>query len=471
MAKQDGKVFIGGLSWETTDQKLRGYFENYGTVQEAFVSYDKHTGRPRGFGFVVFADPIIADKVISVQHTIDRREVEAKRALPKEESPVSKDQQAVATGQRTKKIFVGGLAATVDEEALRGYFQEFGAVDDAVVMFDHENRRPRGFGFITFVEEEAVDLVFARGTIQSIHDKQIEIKRAVPRDSMPPSPRTLQHRPPMVHNMIQSAYDHPPPDMWQQQQRAVLPPHYGGGGGGGGGGGRGGRVSSGGGGYSPSPVPSYGGYRGQYTPAGAGMSPHHSYGSGPRGAGMRSPPHRGVHHHHMGGGGPQPPFTPPAVVTGIPASMAATPEGAAALASGQTVAASLPVMSGTQMGMPAQSQLAAMSAAAQPLQAAQLVNGYAGLPSSVQAAAAAAAASQLGSPPPNYGLGDTSASAAAAAQQQAAAAQAQAQVHAAAQNLAELQQQVNLSTSLAQAQLQQAQAAQQQQQAQAAIWS
>ena len=45
------------------DQKLRAYFENYGTVQEAFVSYDKHTGRPRGFGFVVFADPIIADKV------------------------------------------------------------------------------------------------------------------------------------------------------------------------------------------------------------------------------------------------------------------------------------------------------------------------------------------------------------------------------------------------------------------------
>jgi hypothetical protein len=158
-------------------------------------------------------------------------------------------------------------------------------------------------------------------------------------------------------------------------------------------------------------------------------------------------------------------------LAGIPASMAATPEGAAALASSQTVAASLPVMSGTQMGMPAQSQLAAMSAAAQPLQAAQLVNGYAGLPSSVQAAAAAAAASQLGSPPPSYGLGDTSASAAAAAQQQAAAAQAQAQVHAAAQNLAELQQQVNLSTSLAQAQLQQAQAAQQQQQAQAAIWS
>ena len=69
------QVFVGGLSWETTDAKLRTYFENYGAVQEAFVSYDRATGRPRGFGFVVFEDPAVADKVTSIQHTIDRREV------------------------------------------------------------------------------------------------------------------------------------------------------------------------------------------------------------------------------------------------------------------------------------------------------------------------------------------------------------------------------------------------------------
>lgn len=53
----------------------RAFFENFGTVHEAFVSYDRHTGRPRGFGFVVFEDPAVADKVVSLQHTIDRREV------------------------------------------------------------------------------------------------------------------------------------------------------------------------------------------------------------------------------------------------------------------------------------------------------------------------------------------------------------------------------------------------------------
>lgn len=53
--------------------------------QQAFVSYERATGRPRGFGFVVFADPEVAARVVSQAHTIDRREVEAKRAVPKEE--------------------------------------------------------------------------------------------------------------------------------------------------------------------------------------------------------------------------------------------------------------------------------------------------------------------------------------------------------------------------------------------------
>lgn len=70
----------GGLSWQTTSEKLQQYFENYGAVSEAFVSYDKTTGRPRGFGFVIFESPEIADKVVAAKHTIDRREVRHMRA-------------------------------------------------------------------------------------------------------------------------------------------------------------------------------------------------------------------------------------------------------------------------------------------------------------------------------------------------------------------------------------------------------
>lgn len=193
---QEAKIFVGGLSWETSDAKLKQYFENFARVEDAYVSYDRKSGRPRGFGFVSFEDPAVVDKIVAMQHTIDRREVEAKRALPKEESPVSKDMQAAASGQRTKKIFVGGLAGTVDEGVLRQYFEKYGAVDDAVVMYDQHNHRPRGFGFITFAEEKSVDAVFAEGFIQSIHNKEIEIKRAIPRETgVYPSPKALYRSP------------------------------------------------------------------------------------------------------------------------------------------------------------------------------------------------------------------------------------------------------------------------------------
>jgi hypothetical protein len=65
----------GGLSWETSSERLRAYFENFGVVREAFVSYNRNNGRPRGFGFVVFESPEVADKVVATKHTVDRREV------------------------------------------------------------------------------------------------------------------------------------------------------------------------------------------------------------------------------------------------------------------------------------------------------------------------------------------------------------------------------------------------------------
>ena len=54
---------------------LATHARSYAQVLEAFVSYDRVTGRPRGFGFVIFEDPAVADRVASQQHTIDRREV------------------------------------------------------------------------------------------------------------------------------------------------------------------------------------------------------------------------------------------------------------------------------------------------------------------------------------------------------------------------------------------------------------
>jgi cold-inducible RNA-binding protein len=59
------KLFVGGLSWGTTDLELREAFERFGAVAEAKVILDRDTGRSRGFGFVTFDDDSAADSAVA----------------------------------------------------------------------------------------------------------------------------------------------------------------------------------------------------------------------------------------------------------------------------------------------------------------------------------------------------------------------------------------------------------------------
>lgn len=73
MQSDNGKLFIGGISWDTNEERLKEYFSSFGEVIEAVILKDRTTGRARGFGFVVFADPAVAEIVITEKHNIDGR--------------------------------------------------------------------------------------------------------------------------------------------------------------------------------------------------------------------------------------------------------------------------------------------------------------------------------------------------------------------------------------------------------------
>lgn len=75
MEADSGKLFIGGISWETNEDRLTEYFGRYGEVAEAVIMRDRVTGRARGFGFIVFADPGVAERVTMEKHMIDGRMV------------------------------------------------------------------------------------------------------------------------------------------------------------------------------------------------------------------------------------------------------------------------------------------------------------------------------------------------------------------------------------------------------------
>jgi RNA recognition motif-containing protein len=56
-----------------------------------------------------------------------------------------------------KKLFVGSLSWNINDQGLREAFDPFGEISEAVVITDRDTGRSRGFGFVTFEDEEAAD--------------------------------------------------------------------------------------------------------------------------------------------------------------------------------------------------------------------------------------------------------------------------------------------------------------------------
>ena len=82
------KLFVGGLSWSTTDTRLRQAFEKYGEVAEAVVISDRDTGRSRGFGFVTYKDATSAKAALGEMNgaSLDGREIRVDSAQDKRKS-------------------------------------------------------------------------------------------------------------------------------------------------------------------------------------------------------------------------------------------------------------------------------------------------------------------------------------------------------------------------------------------------
>ncbi|KAL6538581.1 hypothetical protein OROGR_012569 [Orobanche gracilis] len=73
MEMEAGKLFVGGISWEANEERLREYFGAFGEVIEAVIMRDRTTGQARSFGFIVFADASVTEKVVRERHVIDGR--------------------------------------------------------------------------------------------------------------------------------------------------------------------------------------------------------------------------------------------------------------------------------------------------------------------------------------------------------------------------------------------------------------
>lgn len=85
----NNKLFVGNLSYNTTENDLHDAFAAHGVVVEANLMVDRVSGRPRGFGFVTMSTEEEAKKAIEAMNgaQLDGRALTVNIARPKEERP------------------------------------------------------------------------------------------------------------------------------------------------------------------------------------------------------------------------------------------------------------------------------------------------------------------------------------------------------------------------------------------------
>ena len=87
------KLYVGGLSYGTSDDTLRESFAQAGTVESATVIMDRATGRSKGFGFVEMASDADAENAINMWNgkELEGRRLTVNEALPMTERPPRRD--------------------------------------------------------------------------------------------------------------------------------------------------------------------------------------------------------------------------------------------------------------------------------------------------------------------------------------------------------------------------------------------
>lgn len=184
----ENKLYIGNLSWNTTDDELARVFADY-DVQEASVVMDRMSGRSRGFAFVTVGSAEAMQGAIDALDgvDIDGREIRVSQAQTQPRDRADRPPRMDREGGRgrgrgmvndKRRVYFGNLSWGMDHLDLQDLCAEFGSVEDSRLITDRETGRSRGFGFVTMSSESEADEVVNQLNGQDVDGRVLRVNIA-----------------------------------------------------------------------------------------------------------------------------------------------------------------------------------------------------------------------------------------------------------------------------------------------------
>ena len=164
-------LFLGGLKPHLTSATIHNYFSKYGNISDISLKFNPKTGCNKGFAFVSFENTSILEEILKETHYLDGRIVDCKISYGGKHNWNDRRNAARC------KIYVKRLSKSVNSSDLEAYFQQFDEVKTAYVIYDPDNQRPRGFGYVQFKNPDKIDHILTLK--HEIHGKEIVVTKFI----------------------------------------------------------------------------------------------------------------------------------------------------------------------------------------------------------------------------------------------------------------------------------------------------
>lgn len=222
MIGSKGCVFVGGLKPSFKEKTLLKFFGIYGEIESIDLKKCKTKENfNRGFCIIKFKDSKIAQRVIKIKdHLIEKRIVTCRKYLEGEELKEEKSKK------NNRTVYISNLPRRTTNEDIMNLFLKFGKVETGYTLKNEETGISKGFGFVTFVEEETVNKVLVRKEELKIRKVKIRIEPFVEQKRPQEEPPIVNTNPLMesLHFDFQASF---PAEKFMPAQKFQKPIHLG----------------------------------------------------------------------------------------------------------------------------------------------------------------------------------------------------------------------------------------------------